>query len=81
MALYAGIKVKTFIHEAGAPPADETAAAGTLPKDLEAYIETLDSETNAIISISHAVVDRQLLTTVVSGESIITVKNNGSFAS
>tara|TARA_B100000427_G_scaffold329824_2_gene348212 strand:- start:2298 stop:2507 length:210 start_codon:yes stop_codon:yes gene_type:complete len=67
MALYAGIKVKTFIHEAGAPPADETADVGTLPKDLEVYIESLDSTNNPIISISHAVVDRQLLTTVVSG--------------
>jgi len=67
MAVYSGVKVKTFIHKAGAPPADETAADGTLPEDLETYIETLDSTTNPIISISHAVVDRQLLTTVVSG--------------
>lgn len=67
MAAYSGVKVKTFIHQAGAPPADETAAVGTLPKDLEVYIESLDKATNPIISISHAVVDRQLLTTVVSG--------------
>ena len=80
MAAYSGVKVKTFIHKAGAPPADESAAAGTLPEDLETYIETLDSTTNAIVSISHAVVDRQLLTTVVSGKSLITVTNDGTFA-
>ena len=67
MADYTGVKVKTFIHAAGAPPADETGDVGTLPKDLEVYIETLDSTANAIISISQTVVDRQLLTTVVSG--------------
>jgi len=68
MAVYGDVKVKTFIHAAGDPPADQTAAVGTLPKDMNDYIVTLDSGDEPIISINQVVVDRQVITTVVSGK-------------
>ena len=51
MAAYGTVKVKVMIHDA--EPNIETAAVGTMARDIKDHIDTLDSTNNEVLSITH----------------------------
>jgi len=65
MAVYGNVKVKVFIHDA--VPNIETAAVGTMARDIKDYIDTLDSTNNEILSITHTALRGDRILTVVVG--------------
>jgi len=65
MAVYDNVKCKVFIHNA--VPNIETAATGTLARDVKDYVETLDSTNNAVLSITHTQLRGDRVMTVVVG--------------
>jgi hypothetical protein len=66
MAVYDNVKVKVFIHFANTNT--EASDAGTMARDIKDYVETLDSTTNNVISITHTQLNGdRILTMVVSG--------------
>jgi hypothetical protein len=65
MAVYGNVKVKVFIHDA--VPNIETAAVGTMARDIKDYIDTLDSTNNEILSITHTALRGDRVLTVVVG--------------
>ena len=65
MAVYGNVKVKVFIHDA--VPNIETAATGTLPRDVKDYIDTLDASDSKVLSITHTALRGDRILTVVIG--------------
>ena len=65
MSVYGNVKVKVFIHDA--VPNIETAAVGTMARDIKDYIDTLDSTNNEILSITHTALRGDRVLTVVVG--------------
>ena len=65
MAVYDNVKVKVFIHDA--TPNKETAAVGTMARDIKDHIDTLDSTNNAVLSITHTALRGDRVLTVVIG--------------
>ena len=66
MAVYDNVKVKVFIHDA--VPNIETAAVGTMARDIKDHIDTLDSTNNKVLSITHTqLAGDRILTMVVGG--------------
>jgi len=64
MAVYDNVKVKVFIHPGN--PGIETGDTGTLARDVKDYIDTLDSTSNKVLSITHTqLAGDRILTTVV----------------
>ena len=50
MAVYYNVKVKVFVHDA--TPNIETAAVGTMARDIKDHVDTLDSTNNKVLSIT-----------------------------
>ena len=66
MAVYGNVKVKVFIHEAN--PGEEDGAVGTMARDINDYVVSLDSTNNEVLSITHtALRGDRVLTMVVGG--------------
>ena len=65
MAAYGTVKVKVMIHDAA--PNIETAAVGTMARDIKDHIDTLDSTNNAVLSITHTALRGDRVLTVVIG--------------
>jgi len=66
MAVYGNVKVKVFVHAGN--PGIETGDAGTMARDVKDYIDTLDSTSNKVLSISHTqLAGDRILTLVVGG--------------
>jgi len=65
MAVYDNVKCKVFIHDA--VPNIETAATGTLPRDVKDYIDTLDSSDSKVLSITHTALRGDRIMTLVVG--------------
>ena len=65
MAAYGNVKVKVFVHDG--QPGDETGAVGTLARDVQDYIETLDSSNNKILSVTHTKLNGDRVLTMVCG--------------
>ena len=65
MAAYGTVKVKVFIHNAN--PGDETDDTGTMARDVQDYIETLDSTNNEILSITHTALRGDRVLTMICG--------------
>ena len=65
MAVYGNVKVKVFIHPGN--PGIETGDTGTLARDVKDYIDTLDSTSNKVLSISHATLAGDRILTMVIG--------------
>ena len=65
MAAYGTVKVKVFIHNAKS--GDETGAVGTMARDVQDYIESLDSTNNEILSISHTQLRGDRILTMITG--------------
>ena len=66
MAVYGNVKVKVFIHDA--VPNIETAAVGSMARDIKDHIDTLDSTNNKVLSITHTqLAGDRILTMVVGG--------------
>ena len=65
MAVYDNVKVKVFIHSGN--PGIETGDTGTLARAVKDYIDTLDSTSNKVLSISHATLAGDRILTMVIG--------------
>ena len=66
MAVYGNVKVKVFVHAGN--PGIETGDAGTMARDVKDYIDTLDSTSNNVLSITHTqLAGDRILTMVVGG--------------
>ena len=66
MAAYANVKTKVFIHFANTNT--EASDVGTMARDVNDYVTSLDSTTNKVISITHTQLNGdRILTMVVSG--------------
>ena len=65
MAVYGNVKVKVFIHDA--VPNIETAAVGSMARDIKDHIDTLDSTSNKVLSITHTQLRGVRILTVVIG--------------
>jgi|TARA_R110000737_G_scaffold165598_1_gene192982 hypothetical protein len=65
MAVYGNVKVKVFIHDA--VPNIETAAVGTMARDIKDHVDTLDSTSNKVLSITHTQLRGDRILTVVIG--------------
>ena len=66
MAVYDNVKVQVFIHPGN--PGIETGATGTMARDIKDYVDTLDSTSNKVLSITHAqLTGDRILTMVVGG--------------
>jgi|TARA_R100000315_G_C5225222_1_gene136400 hypothetical protein len=65
MAVYSNVKVKVFVHDA--TPNVETAAVGTMARDIKDYVDTLDSTNNKVLSITHTALRGDRVLTVVVG--------------
>ena len=66
MSVYANVKVQVFIHPGN--PGIETGAAGTMARDIKDHVDTLDSTSNKVLSISHTqLAGDRILTMVVGG--------------
>jgi hypothetical protein len=66
MAVYGNVKVKVFVHAGN--PGIETGDSGTMARDVKDYIDTLDSTSNKVLSISHTqLAGDRILTLVVGG--------------
>ena len=65
MAVYDNVKCKVFIHDA--IPNIETAAVGTMARDIKDHIDTLDSTNNKVLSITHTQLNGDRILTMVVG--------------
>ena len=65
MANYTTVKVKTFIHDASAGV--ETDAVGTMARDIQDHIETLDSTAQETLIITHTALNGDRILTMVCG--------------
>ena len=65
MAVYGNVKVKVFIHDA--VPNIETAAVGSMARDIKDHIDSLDSSDNKVLSITHTQLRGDRILTVVVG--------------
>jgi len=65
MSVYANVKVKVFIHDA--IPNIETAAVGSMARDIKDHIDSLDSSDNKVLSITHTQLRGDRILTVVVG--------------
>ena len=65
MSVYANVKVKVFIHDA--IPNIETAAVGSMARDIKDHIDSLDSSDNKVLSITHTQLRGDRILTVVIG--------------
>ena len=65
MAVYDNVKVKVFVHDA--TPNIETAAVGTMARDIKAHVATLDSTNKKVLSITHSALRGDRVLTVVIG--------------
>ena len=65
MAAYGTVKVKVMIHDA--KPNIETAAVGTMARDIKDHIDTLDSTNNEVLSITHTALRGDRVLTVITG--------------
>ena len=65
MADYANVKVQVFIHPGN--PGIETGAVGTMARDIKDFIESLDSTSNKVLSITHATLAGDRVMTLVVG--------------
>ena len=65
MAVYGNVKVKVFIHDA--VPNIETAAVGSMARDIKDHIDTLDSTNNKVLSITHTQLRGDRIMTLVVG--------------
>jgi hypothetical protein len=65
MSVYANVKVKVFIHDA--VPNIETAAVGSMARDIKDHIDSLDSSDNKVLSITHTQLRGDRILTVVVG--------------
>ena len=65
MSVYANVKCKVFIHDA--IPNTETAAVGSMARDIKDHIDTLDSTSNKVLSITHTQLRGDRVLTVVIG--------------
>ncbi len=65
MAVYDNVKCKVFIHDA--IPNIETAAVGTMARDIKDHIDTLDSSDSKVLSITHTQLRGDRILTVVIG--------------
>tara|TARA_R110002020_G_scaffold144116_1_gene316923 strand:+ start:361 stop:564 length:204 start_codon:yes stop_codon:yes gene_type:complete len=65
MAVYDNVKCKVFIHSA--IPNIETAAVGTMARDIKDYVDTLDSTNNKVLSITHTQLRGERVMTVIVG--------------
>lgn len=65
MTAYGTVKVKVFIHDA--EPGDESSPVGTMSRDVQDYIETLDSTNNEILSITHTRLNGDRVLTMICG--------------
>ena len=65
MAVYDKVKCKVFIHDA--VPNIETAAVGTMARDIKDHVDTLDSTNNKVLSITHTQLRGDRILTVVIG--------------
>jgi|TARA_R110002124_G_scaffold255030_1_gene420636 hypothetical protein len=65
MAVYGNVKVKVFIHDA--TPNIETADVGTMARDIKDHVDTLDSTSNKVLSITHTQLRGDRILTVVIG--------------
>ena len=66
MAAYGNVKVKVFIHAGNS--GIETGDTGTMARDIKDYVDTLDSTSNKVLSITHTqLAGDRILTMVVGG--------------
>ena len=65
MAVYDNVKCKVFIHNG--IPSDETADTGTMSRDIKDYVETLDSTSNKVLSITHTQLRGDRIMTLIIG--------------
>jgi hypothetical protein len=65
MSVYANVIVKVFIHDA--VPNIETAAVGSMARDIKDHIDSLDSSDNKVLSITHTQLRGDRILTVVVG--------------
>tara|TARA_R110002073_G_scaffold108157_2_gene242995 strand:+ start:750 stop:953 length:204 start_codon:yes stop_codon:yes gene_type:complete len=65
MTAYATVKVKVFIHNAN--PGDETGDVGTMARDIQDHIETLDSTAQSTLIITHTSLAGDRILTLICG--------------
>ncbi len=65
MAAYGNVKVRVFIHPAN--PGEEDGAVGTMARDINDYIVSLDSDDNEVLSITHTALRGDRVLTVITG--------------
>ena len=65
MAVYGNVKVRVFIHPAN--PGEEDGAVGTMARDINDYIVSLDSDDNEVLSITHTALRGDRVLTVITG--------------
>ena len=65
MADYGNVKVRVFIHPAN--PGEEDGAVGTMARDINDYIISLDSTNNEVLSITHTALRGDRVLTVIAG--------------
>jgi hypothetical protein len=65
MAVYGNVKVRVFIHPAN--PGEEDGAVGTMARDINDYIVSLDSDNNEVLSITHTALRGDRVLTVITG--------------
>ena len=65
MADYGNVKVRVFIHPAN--PGEEDGAVGTMARDINDYIVSLDSDDNEVLSITHTALRGDRVLTVITG--------------
>ena len=65
MAAYTTVKVKVMIHDA--KPGIETGDVGTMARDIQDHIETLDSTAQSTLIITHTALGGDRILTVICG--------------
>ena len=65
MAVYGNVKVKVLIHDAS--PNIETAAVGSMARDIKDHIDTLDASDSKVLSITHTALRGDRIMTLVVG--------------
>jgi hypothetical protein len=65
MSVYANVKCRVFIHDA--IPNIETAAVGSMARDIKDHIDSLDATDNKVLSITHTQLRGDRILTVVIG--------------
>ena len=66
MAVYDNVKCKVFIHNAN-DGLEEDGSTGTMAREMKDYIDTLDSTSNKVLSITHTQLRGDRILTVVIG--------------